>query len=206
LKTVTEGFVLGVIISAMIGPVFFLILQISISKGVFAGLLAGIGSLLSDVIILIFCMSGLNLAGPGIFSEKWIGLVGVFIIAFTGLAIIFAPKLKHVTAPFTNFSAPVSTTMAFVQGFSINTFNPFVFVFWTGVAGMIKERYDGYGNTYIFMAGLFASISILNVLKVVLPHRVKILLTPKILYSISLLCGTALVLFASILGFRILWE
>jgi threonine/homoserine/homoserine lactone efflux protein len=206
LKAVTEGIVLGVVVSAMIGPVFFLLVQISVSKGIFTGFLASIGALLSDIILLIFCMGGLNMAESGFFSEEWIGFAGVFILATTGLAIIFAPKLKQETTPFTNFSAPVSTTMAFVQGFSINTFNPFVFVFWTGVAGLIKERYDGYGNTYFFMAGLFTSISILNVLKVLLPHKIKILMTPKILYSISLLCGITLLLFALILGFRILWE
>ncbi len=99
----------------------------------------------------------------------------------------------------------MSGTFSFMQGFTINTFNPFVFAFWVGITVMMNERFKDTQNALIFIAGMSISSGALNVLKVMLPQKVKTLLSPRNLRIISQLCGAALVVFALLLGIQMLW-
>ncbi|MDZ7605356.1 MAG: LysE family transporter [Cyclobacteriaceae bacterium] len=206
MKAFADGVFLGLVISISVGPVFLLLVQTAASKGIFTAFVASLGSLASDVFILFICLHGLNRLAPAIAQEKWIGYVGVSILAVTGLAMLFTSKTKLIKAPSPGISVPLASALAFIQVLSINSFNPFVIIFWSGLAALINERYGSGGALVFFMTGLFATVAILNLMKVLFAARLSSRMTPRFLSTISIIFGAAVLVVAAILGFQLFWN
>lgn len=164
-------------------------------------MLTAFGALTSDIVIFVFCLHGFRLAD----SDSWVWITGFIVLVVMGLNLLFRPKAHYLSISDKSSTTPMSGTFSFMQGFTINTFNPFVFAFWVGITVMMNERFKDTQNALIFIAGMSISSGALNVLKVMLPQKVKTLLSPRNLRIISQLCGAALVVFALLLGIQMLW-
>ncbi len=55
-----EGYILGLGMVVFIGPVFFLLLSISLQQGAWAGVLTAIGIVVSDLICVSLCYYGVT--------------------------------------------------------------------------------------------------------------------------------------------------
>ena len=53
-----EGLFFGLLLSVMIGPVFFTLLQTSLEQGFYRGLFVAIGASMSDLLIITGCFLG----------------------------------------------------------------------------------------------------------------------------------------------------
>ncbi|MBC7413047.1 MAG: LysE family transporter, partial [Bacteroidia bacterium] len=60
IKSITEGIVLGIILSFLIGPVFFLLLKLSMEQGQRQAAIFDIGVIASDVIVILLAYFGLS--------------------------------------------------------------------------------------------------------------------------------------------------
>jgi len=186
----------------MVGPVFILLVQTAVTKGFFFCFLAGLGTLVSDLAILILCLNGFRVFVSG----TWVGIAGIAILLATGISLILSPKKQYFSMVNQQTITPASGTISFIHGFAINTFSPFVYLFWAGISVMLNERFTGTTNAYFFIVGMCLSISVFNILKVSLPRKITFLLTPSRIQIVSKLSGLFMLVFAAILGIKLVLE
>ena len=95
---------IGIVLAFTIGPVFFTVLETSISKGVKAAIFVDIGVVLSDVLFFVIAFFSTNSLLKSIEenTDSWYFLGGVLLVAYAGVSLIkiiqekTAQKIKKV--------------------------------------------------------------------------------------------------------------
>src|SRR5262245_49814198 len=88
-EPVLSGIVFGLILSVMVGPVFFTLIQTSLQEGFKAGSHLAFGVMLSDAAYIAFCYffaSQIDLTGS---NRVLFGLVGGSLLIFFGVYQVF---------------------------------------------------------------------------------------------------------------------
>jgi threonine/homoserine/homoserine lactone efflux protein len=89
-----------------------------------------------------------------------------------------------------------------VKGFLLNGINPFIFIFWLGVAGMITiELHYSFDQASLFYIGVVVMVLSMDITKAFLATRIRDLITPRFMKIMNRSVGIALILF----GFRLLY-
>ena len=83
IETIVKGFVIGLLVSAPMGPVNMLCVQRTLNKGRWYGFITGLGALLSDLIYALITLLGMSLVEDFLKkNELLIQLIGSVILIF----------------------------------------------------------------------------------------------------------------------------
>ncbi len=186
----------------MIGPVFFILVQTSIERGVMHGLSVAFGESMSDIIFLAIYYVGFTHMSIGDSFSRWIGFGGVLVLAVTGMLMIRKARKKWKYPQ----PEPLNTSKwsLFLKGFLINSLNPFVYVFWAGVMGVLKSKYAEHPeHILMFCVGIFVFKLFADVFKVVLSGKIKHFISNSMLRYVSVSTGVILIIYALVLSYRL---
>jgi threonine/homoserine/homoserine lactone efflux protein len=178
-----SGMLFGLILTVMIGPVFFALIQTSLQEGFRAGSHLAFGVMLSDAACIAFTYffaSQIHLAGTG---QVLFGIAGGGVLIGFGLYQGF--KKIHV-AEIDQPARAIHARYA-LKGFLMNAANPAVLLFWLSVVGQVKlkEDYNQWHEAAFFIFSL-ATVFSFDLMKSYAAHRIKRLLKPLLLKRINL--------------------
>jgi threonine/homoserine/homoserine lactone efflux protein len=197
LEPVLSGIGFGLLLTVMVGPVFFALLQTSLHEGFKAGVHLAGGVLLSDacwIAVTYFFASQVDLAGQYRVYAGWIG--GLLLVLF-GASMVFARlKVKDVDDNKSTVHAKFV-----LRGFLLNSFNPAVPLFWLGVISVLKlkENYQSIHEAFFF-ASVLTTVFATDVFKSYVAHLLKRLLRPAVLLWINRSVGIVL----AVIGLRMI--
>ena len=199
LGTLWEGILLGLALSLAAGPIFFMLVQLGIERGIAAGMTLSAGVLLSDVAYVIFVYFGVEWLSELPDFKWYMGLVGGIILIGFGLATILSkykpPKDIEITAR--------TYGGYFLKGVAVNVFNPFVLFLWIAVTGnMIERGMELPERTTYFLAILF-TVAITDFIKLLLAWKIRAYMQPKHFQWLRYVAGTGLMLFGVALIYRV---
>jgi threonine/homoserine/homoserine lactone efflux protein len=135
-----NGCLFGLLLTILIGPVFFSLLQTSIEKGFKSGVSMAIGISLSDALCILIVYLGVS---PFLNSEKFklgLGIAGGFIMFTFGLYSILKP-VPHKSAH-KRIRGKNNVIKQILKGIMLNGINPFVLIFWVGMVSMGTLNYE----------------------------------------------------------------
>ncbi|HAH60062.1 MAG: LysE family transporter [Lentimicrobiaceae bacterium] len=197
-----EGMILGLTLAIMLGPAMFSLIQTSIHRGLYRGILLAAGIFLSDFALVLLCYLGaLQVFGT---ERNYImfGIIGGIILVIFGI-VTFMRKV-HIAEGNTLMTVKMPGPLTYIfKGFFLNFANPFVWLFWISVMVTVSSRSGGSPrDTEAFFAGALATIFITDILKVLIASRLKRYLKPKVLIFINHAVGIMLVIFGIYLVVR----
>ncbi|GAA0730002.1 LysE family transporter [Aquimarina litoralis] len=192
-----EGFLIGLGMVIFVGPVFFLLLNSSLQYGMKAGISVALGIIVSDIVCVILCYYGVSKFMTASHNQFWIGAIGSCILF--GLGINYLLKKPHISNDLTIDSKKWSTF--FIRGFSVNFFNPFVFVVWIGVFKYGYQKYPEKLELYMFLSAVLIGILTTDLLKVFLSDKLKKFISAHRLKVFFRITGVVLLIFS----FRLLY-
>ena len=189
-EPILSGMLFGLIISVLVGPVFFALIQTSLQEGFKAGAHLAFGVMLSDAIYIFFCYyfaSQLQVEGS---NKIWFGLGGGLILV--GFGIVQA--MKKIKTADLNQPARAVHARYVAKGFLMNATNPAVLFFWLSAVGQVKlrEHYEVFHEVTFFIAAL-VTIFAIDLAKSYASHLIKRLLKPNLLKWINYSVGIILV-------------
>jgi threonine/homoserine/homoserine lactone efflux protein len=187
-KALAEGIVWGLILSLMLGPVFFGLLHTSIHKGFKKALLYASGVASSDSFFIIITYFGIAGFMDDQGFRKIMMAVGGIIMAAFGLYYFF--KKASDTIELEKEKKQSFKSNMWLKGFFLNSINPSVFIFWIGMVSFASVNYHN-DKLYIF---LFFASAILTVfgadsLKAYIAHKIKIYFTNRLLNKMNKVLG-----------------
>lgn len=193
-----EGYVTGLALVVLIGPVLFVLLQATLERGRGPGFAVALGIFVSDIVAVVLCTLGVAryLQDPGV--ERWLALGGGALLLGFGLRYLLAPGVKGATDVKLDARGFVGF---FTRGFAVNFINPFVFMVWIGIVGAATVRHGYDGDLAWFLAGTVLGIFTLDSAKVIFAHRIRPLLAPRVLKTVFRISGVLLLAF----GLRLLF-
>ncbi len=198
-----QGVGFGLLLSILVGPLFLSILQTAIQHSVKAALVLCAGIITSDIFFILFTYFAFaqmdaitKLQG----FERYVGLIGGIVLIFFGI-VTYVSKL-----PDPDDVKPIGKrtfTGAFIQGFLINTINPFTIFYWVTVATAIVAKNDLQGaDAASLYGGILITITCMDIVKAKSAQFLKRFLKSGGIVWVKRIAGLGLAIFGAILIIR----
>jgi len=192
---------LGFFLAFMIGPVFFVLLETSVTKGFRAAVVFDLGVILADIFfIAIAYFSSFQLL-ENLSNQPGLFVFGGTILTIYGIIIFIKKPLEKTNHPSELKFIKTNYLRLFVKGFLLNFINIGVLVFWLGVIIITGPSLENDINRfYIFFGTMVLAYFITDLFKILLAKQLKRKLTPnrilkikKVLGLILIICGIVLI-------------
>lgn len=213
---ILNGIIFGLMLSILVGPVFFVLLETSIKKGAKHAILIDIGVLISDILYLIAAYFFSESINQRLEQNSYIKYIGAAIFITIGIISIVKKKSPQKGKTIDVDSIDDSNIKErgavlrvrhyfalIAKGMGLNAINPGVLVYWIGASTYASEhlKFEGHQIVYYFAATLATMFSV-DMLKIHFASKLQNKLTPKTLDRISVIVGIVLIFFGIVLCFQ----
>lgn len=196
---ILKGIQFGVVLTFLVGPVFFTIIQTSAERGFSRGVLVALGVSISDCFYVVVCYLGLiKLIESPTFRDQ-MAFVGGSILIIFGLYHLIVKARKSIQAQPAKAATESKTYRYILKGFFINAFSPMVPILWIGyisVASIDLKLVTDYEFT-IFFTSMLVTILATDIAKAYLAGRLSALITPKRMMWVNVIVGGALLIYGA---------
>ncbi|MEJ2583586.1 MAG: LysE family transporter [Robiginitalea sp.] len=190
---------LGFLLSFMVGPVFFVLLETSATKGFRAGFALDLGVVLADIFFLVIAYFSSFQLLENLSNQPGLYVFGGVILLVYGLTIFFRSDFKEKKPKI--YTKGSDYLGLFVKGFLLNFINIGVLVFWLGVIIIVGPSLDNQPKRIItFFAAMLGAYLLTDIFKILLAKQLRKKLTKqrifwvkKVLGVILVICGVVLI-------------
>ena len=200
---IIKGIFSGIVLSFLIGPVFFTIIQTSIERGFFNGILVALGVAISDACYISLVYLGLSqfMVNPNF--EIYLAYAGGVILLLFGSYYLFI-KSKRMSCPEYERTTPRSPLRYVAKGFIINGLSPMVFLFWVGTVSYATTElgYNSDLKVIFYFGSIVLTVLAIDVLKAKLADNLRLMMSPRFIRSLNIALGILLLIFGSRLIFQ----
>ena len=191
-----NGILLGLALSILVGPIVFALIQVSMEQGMKAGTWVGLGIWISDLLFIIGIILGINQISTVVDAPLFapiLGFLGGFVLIFIGVSMFISKPASMEAA---HFELLPSAWKLWLNGFLINTLNPFTVIFWTSVITSFAIEESLFSlNSWLFFGSILGTIIFTDGLKIVLAKTISQKLQPFHILMMRKVSGVALFLF-----------
>ena len=190
----------GIILAFTIGPVFFVLLETSATKGFRSALIFDLGVILADIIFIVIAFySTNNLRGKIGNDPSFLIFGGVLLIVYGVISFVKTSKsFRSIVKEYHKVEIQKDYGKLFIKGFLLNFINIGVLLGWLGFIVLGDSLTTSEHGGIIFIISMLASYFISDLVKIVIAKRLKAKLTPRLIFK------TKKVIAIVILGFGIL--
>lgn len=201
LDILLKGILTGFILSIMIGPVFFLLLETSIRKGIRAAIAFDLGVLLSDLVYILIALvfySQVTRITSGEYGHI-ISIVGGVILMIFGLVnLLRKPKEDAKEIDKELNSTKKDLILLGLKGFILNIANPGVIFYWITVIALgadgKKSADDSIDeSTYWYILIIMVTFFAVDLLKIFGAKKLRPFITEKVLIGLNRLIGLIII-------------
>ena len=189
----------GVILSLMIGPAFFLLLETSIKKGVRAALAFDLGIFLSDLfyIVIAYIFYGeVSKLVSGTHTELLKAISGGLFIIYGVISFFKKSKIQSQEEIDNSSNTSKDYLIQFLKGLMLNLVNPMVIFYWFSVMALGTEHgADSWIDNILFIGVLLITFFSIDVLKIMGAKKLRPFITDQLLGSLNRITGAILFLF-----------
>lgn len=200
-QALLEGISVGLLLSAMIGPVFFTLIQSSLVNGFRYAAMVALGILFSDTLYVLLTFFGLKFLANVSSFELVLGYVGGAILIGFGISYLVKKQIASADAALVKVLRAKKRS-AFLKGFSINGVNPFVLLFWISIASLVhlKESVDSL-DVWLYYIGILVTVFSIDLIKAYIAKKISKFVTPRFMFWLNKAVGLVMIGF----GIRLIW-
>lgn len=190
----------GIILAFTIGPVFFVLLETSATKGFKSALIFDCGVMLADIIFIIVAFFSTNKLLESIKDDpSFLIFGGVLLVTYGFISFIKASKsFRVIVREYHKIEIKKGYGKLFLKGFLLNFINIGVLLGWVAfivIANSITSSKDG---VLVFLSTILMVYFLVDLVKIVIAKKLKNKLTPRRIFK------TKKIIALVILGFGIL--
>ncbi|OQY05752.1 MAG: hypothetical protein B6I20_00555 [Bacteroidetes bacterium 4572_117] len=155
IEYITKGIIVGIAVTAPVGPLGVLCIQRTINRGVFSGLVTGFASALADIMYAIIAGFGVSVIADFLDANQvMIRIIGGIIVVVLGIRIYLSNPAKQYRRQKTQKRTYISDL---ISGFLITITNPVVIVVFGAVfASLGLDKVESGKSVIITIVGVFA--------------------------------------------------
>lgn len=200
---IIKGIGFGLLIAVLLGPVFFALIQTSITKGFGAGAGMAVGIALSDAFCVAISFLGLMQVVQGPVALRWIGIIGGLFMLIYGIVLLLSRKVQREAVHLPDVNTGLVFGGSLAKGFLLNILNPFVIVYWLGVSSFVSSMPElDKTDKLWFFAGTLGTILATDLLKSWGAKKLRHYVTRQVILWLNRISGSVLLLF----GVKILYD
>ncbi|MFB7816349.1 LysE family transporter [Paenibacillus chitinolyticus] len=195
--------VLGISLSAPVGPVNAAQLEKGVRFGFLHAWLVGVGAMIADLFYMLLIYFGVAHFLDTPFMKTFLWLFGCFVLLYTGIVTLKSLKLNESG----EMRESPSEMSSLRYGFFMALTSPLTILFWLGIYGSVlaqsPQSHDP-GQALWHSLGIFVGLMIWDIAMALFASSFHRFGTPLILQITSLLAGISLILFGLYFGYQAL--
>jgi len=193
---------LGFGLAFMVGPVFFTLIETSITKGVRAAITFDLGVVLADILFITLSYYGSISILEKIQDDPRIFLVGGIALVVYGLFTIFHKKTRNIVTDEDLVVVENNNYLGlFFKGFFLNAINFGVLAFWLAIVIAVSTNFQmNSSKVFNYFALVVVSFLITDLMKILAAKQLKTKMTPVVLRKIRYALGIFFIVFGVILA------
>jgi threonine/homoserine/homoserine lactone efflux protein len=197
---IKDAILVGFFLAFMIGPVFFMLIQTSITKGFRAAFVFDLGVVLGDVVFILMSYFGSRSLLEQIKDDPRLFFIGGLILVVYGLITYLDKSRKKLDENTIHLPVKSNYLKLFLKGFLLNFINVGVLAFWLGMIVVIGANLQmNPSKIFNYFSLIVVSYLVTDVGKILLAKQLKKKLTSKVTYKIKRIMGILLIIFGMVL-------
>ena len=190
----------GIILAFTIGPVFFVLLETSATKGFRSALIFDLGVILADIIFIVIAFYSTNTLRGKIGNDpSFLIFGGALLMVYGVISFIKTSKsFRSIVKEYHKVEIQKDYGKLFIKGFLLNFINIGVLLGWLGFIVLGDSLTTSEHGDIVFIVSMLASYFLADLVKIIIAKRLKAKLTPRLIFK------TKKVIAVVILGFGIL--
>jgi hypothetical protein len=192
-----QAFGIGFLLSVMVGPVFFILLETSITKGVRAALALDLGVFISDIVYILFAFifaSQLKSLTSGDGKNNLILAVigGILFIGYGIYSFFKKPQFNLEVSSADVQNNKMDYVVLAIKGFVLNFANPAVIFYWIGILAKgysLVDNEESHFQIFAFVCIVLLTYFGIDVLKILGAKKLRPLVTESLLVALNRLIG-----------------
>ncbi len=191
----------GIILSFTIGPVFFVLLETSATKGFRSAIIFDLGVILADIVFILLAFYSTNKLVDKLKDDpNFVIFGGVLFVTYGTISFVKTSKsFRSIVREYHKVEFEKNAFgKLFIKGFLLNFINIGVLIGWLGfivIGSTITESPNG---VEIFIATMLTVYFLTDLVKIAIAKRLRNKLTPKLIFKTKKIVALA------ILGFGVL--
>lgn len=193
---------LGISLSAPIGPINAAQLNKGMHHGFLHAWLVGLGGMISDLLFMLLIYFGVASFLTTPFMKTFLWLFGCFILVYTGIESVIGAKNSLEAGPSVKAS---SKRKSFLMGFLIAISNPLNIIFWLGIYGAVLAKTSDLYSNYqliLYSCGIFLGIIVWDIFMAGVASTFRKFFRQRALSIIAIGCGIMLIGFGLYFGYE----
>ena len=190
----------GVILAFTIGPVFFVLLETSATKGFTSALIFDLGVILADVVFILLAFFSTNKLVEKVKDDpSFLVFGGVLLVVYGAISFIKTSKsFRSIVREYHKVEIKKGYGKLFIKGFLLNFINIGVLLGWLGFIVIGTSLTTSENGTIVFVATMLTTYFITDLVKIAAAKHLRTKLTPRRIFK------TKKIVALVILGFGLL--
>lgn len=194
----------GILLAFTIGPVFFVLLETSATKGFTSALIFDLGVILADIIFICLAFFSTNKLLDKIKDDpNFLVFGGVLLIVYGFISFIKTSKsFRSIVRDYQKVKIQKDYWKLFVKGFLLNFINIGVLLGWLGFIVIGTSITSSENGVLVFISTMLITYFITDLFKMAAAKRLKNRLTPKRIYKTKKIVALVILGFGVLLLFQ----
>lgn len=207
-----NGVLLGLLLAVLVGPVFFLLIHVSMKEGFRSAMALDAGIILSDLFCILLAYFGISTLLQDEAHKTYFMIGGGVALIIMGAMRIVKRGTRDEEEEEKKAEARIlkrrsNPLWLMTQGFLFNFLNPATLFFWLSTTGAAVGLYRHNGRLiFIQFAATLGTVFLTDVLKAYFAKMAGRLITPKTIRRLSLVIGVGFMAFGAAILIRAYWE
>jgi len=191
----------GVILAFMVGPVFFTLIETSITKGFKAGLFFDLGALTADIIFVLIALYGTSKILEKVRDDPGLLIFGGVILIAYGVISYIRTSKSLVKIVREHYAVKVKKDLGglFLKGFLLNFVNFGVLAGWIATIIMANALTNSKHGVKLFLLTVLISFFLTDLIKISLAKKLKNKLTPRFIFKTKKWVSIIIIVFGVLL-------
>ncbi len=175
----------GIILAFTIGPVFFVLLETSATKGFKSALIFDCGVMLADIIFILVAFFSTNKLLEKVKDDpSFLIFGGVLLVAYGFISFIKTSKsFREILREYHKIEIKKGYGKLFLKGFLLNFINIGVLIGWVAFIVLGTSLTNSDDGLIVFLGTILITYFLIDLVKIVVAKKLKSRLTPRLIYK-----------------------
>lgn len=194
----------GFILAFAVGPVFFIIIETSITKGFRSALTFDLGAIFADIVFIVFAYYSTSRILEKIKDDPNLIIFGGLILCVFGVIsyIKTSKSFRQIVREHYNVDPKKNLLGLFIKGFLLNFINFGVLAGWIGVIVMANALTTTPQGVIIFLSTVLISMLVTDIAKILLAKKLKSKMTPRFIFKTKKWVSILIIVFGAAMIFQ----
>lgn len=191
----------GFLLAFAVGPIFFTLIETSITKGITSAIFFDLGAITSDILFILIAYFSTSTLLEKIKDDPGLLIFGGVVLIAYGIISYIRTTKSFIKIVREHYAVQVKKNLIslFIKGFLLNFVNFGVLAGWIGTIIMANALTTTKNGVVLFLSTVLVTLFFTDLIKIALAKKLKSKMTPRVVYKTKKWVSILIITFGAIM-------